>query len=492
MKLSKIALAAICASAMAQQQPTAAPRIWNDRDLAEWATPLANINVRPGHLTEKEYYAVAVGDWVRSYPVYLPGREPEGYWQMLQSKKPEPLITPGARTEAEWIAAGRRAYDEMDVPGFRTSDPKFINRIRSGEDFKKSGRRALKDGRITGWRWVPTSSGLALSISECSGCHARIMPDGTLLNGAQSDDPTEDVFFDMLQPANEVFLPGDSLALATWRQYGVPWLQHDTHDLIKSMSWPDIVALLRSNPPGTIARTNGSPWHPTPIIDLIGIKQRKYLDYNATHRLRGPEDVARYGILVACCDALDFGPHHMLTEKQRTPPYRLSDELAYALAKYIYSLEPPSNPNAHDARAAAGKKVFEREGCGGCHAGPSYGNTKLTLAKGYTPPRDHPYRSDMLLMSVGTEPAAALETRKATGLYKVPSLTGLWYRDILSHDGSVASLEEWFDAARLKDDYVPKGFKGYKVEHRAVPGHEFGVNLPSRDKTALIAFLRTL
>ena len=27
----------------------------------------------PGHLSEKEYYAVAVGDWVRSYPVYLPG-----------------------------------------------------------------------------------------------------------------------------------------------------------------------------------------------------------------------------------------------------------------------------------------------------------------------------------------------------------------------------------------------------------------------------------
>src|SRR4051812_4975336 len=121
MKFSKIALAAICATAMAQQQPTAAPRIWNDRDLAAWATPLTNINVRPGHLPEKEYYAVAVGDWVRSYPVYLPGREPEGYWQMLQSKKPEPLITPGAPTEAGWIEAGRRAYDEMDVPGFRTS-----------------------------------------------------------------------------------------------------------------------------------------------------------------------------------------------------------------------------------------------------------------------------------------------------------------------------------------------------------------------------------
>jgi hypothetical protein len=106
------------------------------------------------------------------------------------------------------------------------------------------------------------------------------------------------VFFEILQPANEAFLPGDSQAMATWRQFSVPWVANDIHDSIKTMDWPEIVALLKSNPPGTIPRFNGSPWHPTPIIDLIGIKDRKYLDYNATHRLRGPEDVARYAVLV--------------------------------------------------------------------------------------------------------------------------------------------------------------------------------------------------
>jgi hypothetical protein len=80
------------ANAFAQTK-ISAPRIWNDRDLAEWATPIAALNVRPGHLTEKEYYSLPAAEWVRTYPVYLPGREPEGYWQMLQSKKPEPLIT---------------------------------------------------------------------------------------------------------------------------------------------------------------------------------------------------------------------------------------------------------------------------------------------------------------------------------------------------------------------------------------------------------------
>ena len=55
-----------------------APRIWNDHDLAEWATPVAGLNVRPRHYSEREYYSGPVAEWVRTYPVYFPGREPAG------------------------------------------------------------------------------------------------------------------------------------------------------------------------------------------------------------------------------------------------------------------------------------------------------------------------------------------------------------------------------------------------------------------------------
>src|SRR6185295_4336100 len=115
-----------------------------------------------------------------------------------------------------------------------------------------------------------------------------------------------------------------------------------------------------------------------------------------------------------------------------------------------------------------------------------------TLAEGYQPPADHPNRADILPVSVGTDPNLALKTRKGTGFYKVPSLKGVWYRGLFGHDGSVATLDEWFDSARLRDDYVPSGFKGYNVNRRAVPGHEFGLTLSSEDKAALIAFLKTL
>jgi hypothetical protein len=46
-----------------------------------------------------------------------------------------------------------------------------------------------------------------------------------------------------------------------------------------------------------------------------------------------------------------------------------------------------------------------------------------------------------------------------------------------------------FDPARLKDDYVPKGFH---IGPGAIKGHEFGLKLAADDRQALIAFLKTL
>jgi hypothetical protein len=62
----------------------------------------------------------------------------------------------------------------------------------------------------------------------------------------------------------------------------------------------------------------------------------------------------------------------------------------------------------------------------------------------------------------------------------------------LEHNGSVATLEDWFDPRRTRDDYVPTGFKGYEVKARAVKGHTFGLDLSAEDRKALIVFLKTL
>src|SRR5262249_48600472 len=43
-------------------------------------------------------------------------------------------------------------------------------------------------------------------------------------------------------------------------------------------------------------------------------------------------------------------------------------------------------------------------------------------------------------------------------LTKVPSLKGVWYRGMFPHDGSCATLEDWFDPNRLKDDAIYRFF----------------------------------
>jgi hypothetical protein len=84
----------LCALLSAQRvslQPCGAPRTWDTAALSDWATPVTSINVPPGHFSEAEYYRAPV-DSYRTYPVYRPDREPPGYWDSLNRKKPEPLV----------------------------------------------------------------------------------------------------------------------------------------------------------------------------------------------------------------------------------------------------------------------------------------------------------------------------------------------------------------------------------------------------------------
>jgi hypothetical protein len=129
-----------------------------------------------------------------------------------------------------------------------------------------------------------------------------------------------------------------------------------------------------------------------------------------------------------------------------------------------------------------------------CHVPKTgYTNRKLTAVDGFKVPDNHPEKKNISRRRVHTDPTYGLMTRKGTGLYKIPSLTGLWNRGPFEHNGSIATLEDWFDPQRLDDDYVPTGWKGPPgTKTRAVPGHEFGLDLSEEDKEALIAFLKTL
>jgi len=86
-----IVFVSLVTAAPLAQAPTRVPRIWDDAALADWATPIAALQIRPGHYSTNEYYA-APAENLRTYPVYRPDKEPPGYWEELQKKKPEPLV----------------------------------------------------------------------------------------------------------------------------------------------------------------------------------------------------------------------------------------------------------------------------------------------------------------------------------------------------------------------------------------------------------------
>jgi mono/diheme cytochrome c family protein len=476
-------------------QRATVPVTWDEASLRDWATPIAALGVRPAHFSAEEYGKAPV-DNLRTYPFYFPGREPAGYWEMLQSVGPKPLIeTNTPTTDADWIRAGQRVFDEYDIPAFRILDPKIVALARSLEGFAKSAVTPRTDGTLSDLRWIPTSKGVALGLSNCAACHTRVMPDGTLLRGAPPNEiPSPIGRFGMGRwGASPVELAGDNPGMSVWRSWAAPWVKNDVHESLKTMTAAQIGPLFgAAAAPGLFPRWNGSAFYPTKIPDLIGLKERKYIDHTATHQHRGPGDVMRYAALVSYSDSSDFGPYRMLSDEQRHVPFRTPDEALYALTMFVYSLQPPTNPNRKHPDIAWGEQVFRREGCGGCHTPPHYTNNRLTLALGFTPPPEHFKALDIMPVSVGTDPNLAMHTRKGTGYYKVPSLKGVWYRGRYLHDGSLTRLDEMFDPARLRDDYVPTGFRLADQKTRAVPGHTFAMKLNERDREALIAFLRSL
>jgi hypothetical protein len=494
-------LAAVVAPALSLvvfTQTGSTPRIWADAALEEWATPVATLNLRPAHISEAEYYALP-GDNLRTYPVYHPDAEPPGYWETLQNKKPEPLVdVTTIRTRDDWIAAGKRAFSEVDSFWSRTDDPAVIAQARDPRSFDNVVK--LPDGSAHGPRWVVTDHGVMLSYVACANCHLSNRRDGSLgVGGPRGPRPPGSPALNPRVPGAQGSPPvlqryfiGDSMSTIVSRLFSTPWAPDDRLERVQNAA-PGELRLLAGGDPGVFNRPHGSPFYATKIPDLQNLRYSRYMDATGTHRLRGAEDVARYAAFITGADPMEFGPYRMLSAEQRKLRFRYADEVLYSIGMYLMSLEPPRNPDiAPRDVLARGDHVFQRERCATCHTPPDYTSGKLTIADGWQPPSSHPNRPDLLPISVGTDPGLALKTRKGTGFYKIPSLRGVWYRPRLLHDGSLGSLEEMFDAGRLNPDYLSKGWNPPGTTTRPIEGHNFGLALDADDKGALLAFLRSL
>jgi hypothetical protein len=481
------------------------PRTWDDAAVAAHEVPLADPTGSPKHVSSDYYYRIPVRPIYKSYPVYAPGREPDGYLDWL--KRQNPVIVwddrgnaPPLRSEADWIRAGEIVFDAPTGGRANTT----VEDVRNPKWLETTRAPVAQDGTLPWFQYIVRRKGeVTLAGGSCAFCHTRVMSDGSVIKGAQGNLP--------VQRAVAFRWRADNAAASDKQEYlaqlrgflkrlhAAPHLRPDPEDRIDSMSVDEIAALFETYPPSTAPRHRGNSFTAIQVPDLIGVKERRYLDRTGLERHESIGDLMRYAAMNQGADSLasyaGFVPADVPRFQQVPPPersQRYSDDQLYALARYLYSLQPPKNPNRFDVAAARGEQVFKREGCATCHTPPLYTNNKLTPAPGFEVPADHLAKYAIMRRSVGTDPELTMRTRRGTGYYKVPSLRGVWYRSMFGHSGWCATLEDWFDPRRVREDYVPTGWKPYDRQTYAVKGHPFGLKLEDADRRALIAFLRTL
>ncbi len=375
MEISTIGLAVMF---VMSATPPDIPRTWKQADVDRLEVPLANSRYSPIHISEELYYRIPVRVIYKSYPVYRPGREPEGYMEWLRGQDPQVAFgTSNLKTREDWVAAGALVFNAPT-----SFSPVFFGatEVRDPGFYERAGMPVANDGTIPFARWVIRRKGeVELGSMGCNTCHTRVMADGTILPGAQGNNPGDREGASMLRRAAQFGDPGKVLERIRGfaRQFEMPWLADDPNRRAQTMSLDSLIAAGEGIPPGVTARSNTSIFLPPQIPDLIGVEERRYLDHTGLVRHRSVGDLMRYCSLVQDVSARDRYGDSQSQRAEDGHGERYSDEQLYALALYLYSLRPPQNPNPFDAAAARGRTIFEHAGCASCHTPPLYTNNKL-------------------------------------------------------------------------------------------------------------------
>ena len=466
------------------------PKAWDDAEVAGMEIPLAAPAPQVRNISSIYYYSIPPVFIYKSYPLLSPDKPFPEYRDWLKRQEPQGAFNPAKlKSKADWEKFGEFLFSFSPYQAYGAPPQFALDSAAQGRGFSF----VSPEGPFAAEFVIRHKGKLEMVMSGptggCSQCHSQ--------TGTRRIWP---------YPSNEGMRTAAAAITAEQRRqamlfwYGTPWFSPDPNvDAALTSGVVQPWLPYRLNQSQAVIDLEGSSFRsPLQVPLLSGLKDRKYLGHTGLHLHRSIADLMRYIVLHSDLGPLrkygDFIPGGDSDHKDLPPPakfLRFTDEQLYALALYIYSLDYPVNPDRPAALSAKGETIFRREGCAGCHPPPLYTNNKLIPADGFVVPPEDKKKYDVLDVRIGLDPYLATRTRRGTGYYRVPSLRGVWTRSAVEHNGSVASLEDWFDPDRLKDTYVPTGFRG-PAPTRAVKGHSFGLRLPAEDKKALIAFLRTL
>jgi hypothetical protein len=331
--------------------------------MASLEVPLANPIGSPRQVPSSFYYKIPVRPIYKSYPVYAPGHEPPRYIEWLKQQTPEILWddkdhAPLLKTKSDWIAAGKTVFDSpIGYGGLFGGDPSDVLYLRDPKFYKDTKTPIAANGTVPFYRYVVMQKGqIAIGVLACAMCHTRVMSDGSVLKGAQGNFPFDRAFaYNYRYGAGTV----DMARQLERALYAAPWIPGASL-ADDNRSIEDIASSHQVIPPGVIARHRSSTLTPVQVPDLIGVKDRRYLDRTGLQQNRSIVDIMRYAALNQGGDDLanydgfipaDFPKFNKLPNVNDVNQ-RYSDTQLYALALYIYSLKPPRNPHKFDAPAS--------------------------------------------------------------------------------------------------------------------------------------------
>ena len=157
------------------------PRAWDDKEVARLEVPLAQRDRSPRYMSAEEYYALKVRPIYRTYPVYIAGREPEGYFESLKQKEPEIVFDAAKlRTQEDWVRAGEAVFNVSTR----------VHAAEAGGLQISTGVAApvTREGIFPYQRYVVRQKGVVeIGGFSCAACHTRILSSGAVLPGAQLD-----------------------------------------------------------------------------------------------------------------------------------------------------------------------------------------------------------------------------------------------------------------------------------------------------------------
>ena len=340
----------------------------------------------------------------KTYPVYDLSREPKGYFEHLRQQEPEIIFdAQKLDTEFEWRAGKVVFHAPTDfAPAEAIHDAAWFHAVRP----------LTRDGIVPAISYVIRKKGvIEVGSGACANCHSRVLPDGTCLPGAQGNYPFDRAYAESLRREHAATAPARlATSLITPPDDKARWTEHLYERPVR-----EIIAVSAAIIPGVAMRPGFSYLDPPKIADLIGVRDHRYLDLTVRLEHTSLADIARYGSMCWASNYF-FSSSSAIPDAEITAvsdSMRYSDEEAYAFALYVYSLEPPPNPDRPNALTRKGAAVFEREGCPVCHTRHFTQATKFFPQGDFQPPAHHRARYNIFGMpisdSILLQPSRACE-----------------------------------------------------------------------------------